>query len=71
MRSDRPVTQTALAERNTSLVRLALQKLGQVFCRHSFLLIQQRHPARLFLRCPSCGAETEGFTVVGRSEQQS
>ncbi len=62
------MTPPLIAERNTSLVQLALQKLGQVFCRHSFLLIQQRHPARLFLRCPSCGAETEGFTVVGRQD---
>jgi hypothetical protein len=41
--------------------RLVLAKLGQLTCRHAYVLIAQRH--RLFLRCPICGAESEGFQL--------
>jgi hypothetical protein len=56
-----------VAERNESLVRLVLKKLGLSMCRHSFRLVQQRatdtRPARLFLQCDACGAESQGFTL--------
>jgi hypothetical protein len=45
----------------TNLVQLALKKLGMLMCRHAFVLVQ--HRSRLFLRCDSCGAESQGFTV--------
>lgn len=43
------------------VVRLALHKLGQVTCRHTYNLVMFR--GRLFLRCDGCGQETCGFVV--------
>ncbi len=48
-----------IAIRNTPIVHLALAKVGQLACRHSFSIVQCRD--RLFLRCPSCGAESPGI----------
>jgi hypothetical protein len=51
----------AVTARNDTIVRLALTRIGRALCPHSFALIQHRR--RLFLRCPECGAETEGFAI--------
>ena len=56
-----PPDVAAVVETNDTIVRLALRKIGRVLCSHSFALIQQRR--RLFLRCPECGAESEGFAI--------
>jgi hypothetical protein len=51
----------AVTARNDTIVRLALTRIGRALCPHSFALIQHRR--RLFLRCPECGAESEGFAI--------
>jgi hypothetical protein len=48
-----------VAIRNERIVRLALAKIGRLACRHAFTIVQRRD--RLFLRCPSCGAESPGI----------
>lgn len=57
-----------VATHNDTIVRLALKKIGRAVCPHSFALVQHRR--RLFLRCPACGAETEGFAVGDRPPQK-
>ena len=44
-----------------TLVELALQKVGQALCRHTFLIVNQKD--RKFLRCSTCGRETVGFRI--------
>jgi hypothetical protein len=44
-----------------TLLELALRKVGQLTCRHSYLVVRLRH--RMFLQCSYCGRETEGFQV--------
>lgn len=51
----------SLAERNDSLVQLALKKIGQLCCRHEFMLLQ--HRGRLAVRCRYCLRESKGFVV--------
>lgn len=41
--------------------RLLLDKFGSLRCRHEWALVLYRD--RMFLRCPSCGAETQGFRI--------
>ena len=47
--------------RRHRVVRLALEKVGQATCRHTYNLVAFR--GRMFLRCDGCGQETAGFTV--------
>ena len=61
MRLRTPPTASEIVPRHDALVRLALRKAGQVFCRHTWLVVQSKH--RLFLRCPTCQRESVGFTV--------
>lgn len=56
-----PATSSAVAKRNTEILRLALRKAGQVLCRHRDVLIVAR--GFLAVRCSSCGRETEPFMV--------
>lgn len=54
-----PSTPPSVAERNRRIVRIALEKIGQLTCRHAFIVVQTR--TRMFLRCDVCGAETPGI----------
>ena len=58
-----------IAERNESLVQLALRKIGIAFCPHSFLLAQHRD--RLFVRCADCGLETVGIATGERPDTRT
>lgn len=50
------------APERTGLVQLALAKLGQVLCRHEYLLMCPKE--RMFLWCVKCGRETVGFQIL-------
>ncbi len=65
-----------IAERNDGLVHLALKKLGQLCCRHEFMLWQRQ--GSLAVCCRHCLLESHGFvvgdqpeTIRDRSETQS
>lgn len=50
------------------LVELLIAKFGSLKCRHSYSLVMDG--SRMFLRCDSCGTETEGFKVTGGSSAE-
>ena len=51
-----------VATEKPGLVELALRKIGQVFCRHRFRVLEHRD-GRKFLMCADCGQETVGFRI--------
>lgn len=64
IKADKGVTVGETAQiqaRNDSLVQLALKKIGQLCCRHDFMLLQ--HRGRLAVRCRYCLRESKGFVV--------
>ncbi|HVL65775.1 MAG TPA: hypothetical protein VM364_00805 [Vicinamibacterales bacterium] len=50
-----------LRPRARRVVRLAVEKVGQATCRHTYALVIFR--GRMFLRCSACNRETRGFVV--------
>lgn len=48
------------------LKELLIAKFGSLKCRHTYVLML--HQGRMFLRCDSCGTETEGFRVATERE---
>lgn len=53
---------------NAPIVQLAVRKVGLWSCRHTYALVPFR--GRLFLRCSSCGQETQGLVVYTPLEGQ-
>lgn len=50
------------------LVELALKRIGQVFCRHQFRVLEHRD-GRKFLLCADCGQETHGFLIERKADR--
>ncbi len=51
---------------NKRIVQVALDKIGQTFCRHNYVLVQAN--GKLFLRCPNCTRETVGIVPTAMEE---
>jgi len=54
------------AERNDTIIQLALKKIGQALCHHDFML--QQHRGRLTVHCRHCLRESKGFIVGDEPE---